>query len=115
MAENDDSNNCLTKAELANNIYESLPYDKHKATEIVEDWIELMKVGLERDNKVMLSGFGVFQVGDKAARPGRNPQTGERIILPARKVLRFKTSNILRRELNGGEDPGGHSGDDDEA
>lgn len=102
---------CLTKADLVDAIYETLPFDKQRATEIIEDWIELLKEALERDSKVMISGFGVFEVKSKHARPGRNPQTNERITLDARKVVKFKASQILRRDLNGGEDVGG---DDEE-
>ncbi|MCC6931993.1 MAG: integration host factor subunit alpha [Deltaproteobacteria bacterium] len=91
---------CLTKADLVDAIYETLPMDKHKASQIVEDWIELIKEGLDRDNKVMISGFGVFEVKSKHARPGRNPQTGDRITLDARKVVKFKPSQILRSLLN---------------
>ena len=97
---NEKINGCLTKADLADAIYETLSVDKNKASQIVEDWIELIKVGLERDNKVMLSGFGVFEVKSKKARLGRNPQTNERITLGARRVVKFKPSQILRDQLN---------------
>ena len=97
---NNNSNGCLTKADLVDAIYDNLPFDKQKATQIVEDWIELIKDGLIRDEKVMISGFGVFEVKSKHARPGRNPQTGERITLAARKVVKFKPSQILRGQLN---------------
>ncbi len=93
---------CLTKADLVDSIYDNLPFDKIKATQIVEDWIELIKDGLMRDKKVMLSGFGVFEVKSKHARPGRNPQTGDRITLGARNVVKFKPSQILKRQLNEG-------------
>lgn len=93
-------NDCLTKADLIDSIYDNLPFDKQKATQIVEDWIELIKEGLSRDSKVMISGFGVFEVKDKHARPGRNPQTGDKITLSARRVVKFKASQILRRQLN---------------
>ncbi len=95
-----DKNDCLTKADLVDAIYDNLPFDKQKATQIVEDWIELIKDGLEQDSKVMVSGFGVFEVKDKHARPGRNPQTGNKITLSARRVVKFKASQILRKELN---------------
>ena len=98
MSNND--SNCLTKADLVDAIYDNLPFDKQKATQIVEDWIELIKEGLARDNKVMISGFGVFEVKSKHARPGRNPQTGDKITLGARNVVKFKASQILRRQLN---------------
>lgn len=94
------NSDCLTKADLIDSIYDTLPFDKQKATQIVEDWIELIKEGLDRDHKVMISGFGVFEVKEKHARPGRNPQTGDKIVLPARKVVKFKASQILRKQLN---------------
>ncbi len=96
------SNNidCLTKADLVDAIYDNMPIDKQKATQIVEDLIEIIKDGLEKDSKVMISGFGVFEVKSKHARPGRNPQTGDKITLGARKVVKFKASQILRKELN---------------
>ncbi len=93
---------CLTKADLIDAVYENLPFDKQKATQLVEDWIELIKLGLENEEKVMISGFGVFEVKRKKARPGRNPQTGERIILDPRNNVKFKPSQILRKVLNGG-------------
>ena len=93
-------NDCLTKAELVEAIYENLPIDKNQATQIVEDWIELIKDGLEEDTKVMISGFGAFEVKAKNARQGRNPQTGDRITLAARKVVKFKASQLLRKQLN---------------
>jgi len=110
-----DSKAALTKADLVDAIYENLPFDKQKASEIIEQWIELIKDGLLRDEKVMISGFGVFEVQSKHARPGRNPQTGERITLAARNRVKFKPSQILRRQLNGGTDVGGEDdGDEDE-
>jgi len=95
-----DSKDCLTKADLVDGIYDNLPFDKQKSIQIIEDWVELIKDGLARDDKVMISGFGVFEVKSKNARPGRNPQTGDRIILEPRKVVKFKPSQILRKELN---------------
>ena len=96
-------NGCLTKADLVDSIYEQLPIDKQKATQIVEDWIEIMKEGLSTDSKLMISGFGVFEVKEKHSRPGRNPSTGDKITLAARKVVKFKSSQIFRKELNGEE------------
>lgn len=92
---------CLTKADLADAIYASLPVDKQKAAQIVEDYIELIKEALEKDNKVMLSGFGSYEVKYKPPRRGRNPQTGESIILRARRVVKFKPSQLLRKAING--------------
>lgn len=100
MENSSNQNDCLTKADLVEAIYENLPFDKQKATEIMEHFIELIKEGLDKESKVMVSGFGVFEVKSKHARPGRNPQTGGKITLAARKVVKFKASQILRKFLN---------------
>src|SRR4029078_8085622 len=92
---------CLTKADLADAIYATLPVDKQKAAQIVEDYIELIKDALEKDGKVMLSGFGSYEVKFKPPRRGRNPQTGDTITLRARKVVKFKPSQLLRKAING--------------
>jgi integration host factor subunit alpha len=95
------SNYCLTKADLADAIYASMPVDKQKATQIIEDYIEIIKAALETEGKVMLSGFGCYEVKYKPHRRGRNPQTGDSIILRARKVVKFKPSQLLRKAING--------------
>ena len=97
------SNNkyCLTKADLADAIYATMPVDKQKAADIVEDYIEIIKDMLAKDGKVMLSGFGSYEVKAKPARRGRNPQTGDTITLRARKVVKFKPSQLLRKAING--------------
>ncbi len=92
---------CLTKADLADAIYAALPVDKQKAAQIVEDYVELIKEALEKEGKVMLSGFGSYEVKYKPPRRGRNPQTGDSIILRARKVVKFKPSQLLRKAING--------------
>ena len=92
---------CLTKADLADAIYSTLPIDKQKAAQIVEHYIEIIKDSLEKENKVMLSGFGSYEVKYKPPRRGRNPQTGSSIILRARKVVKFKPSQLLRKSING--------------
>ncbi len=103
-----DNNNkkyCLTKADLADAIYATLPVDKQKAAQIVEDYIEIIKDALGSENKVMLSGFGSYEVKFKPPRRGRNPQTGDSIILRARKVVKFKPSQLLRKAINAGPSP----------
>jgi integration host factor subunit alpha len=91
---------CLTKADLADAIYTVLPVDKQKGAQIVEDYIEIIKEALEGEGKVMLSGFGSYEVKSKPPRRGRNPQTGDSIILRARKVVKFKPSQLLRKAIN---------------
>ena len=92
---------CLTKADLADAIYAALPVDKQKAAQIVEDYVEIIKDSLEKEGKVMLSGFGSYEVKYKPARRGRNPQTGDSITLRERKVVKFKPSQLLRKSING--------------
>lgn len=99
-SENDNKKFCLTKADIADSIFTLLKLDKHKASDVVEDYIELIKEGLEKDGKVMLSGFGCYEVKEKPPRRGRNPQTGDSIILRARKVVKFKPSQLLRKAIN---------------
>jgi len=102
--ENNENNNskklCLTKAELAESLHDILNFDKLKASDIIEDYIELIKTALVKEGKVMLSGFGSYEVKAKPARKGRNPQTGESITLKARKVVKFKPSQLLRKAVN---------------
>lgn len=107
---------CLTKADLADSIYATLPVDKQKAAQIVEDYIELIKDALAKDGKVMLSGFGSYEVKFKPPRRGRNPQTGSSITLRARKVIKFKPSQLLRKAINGQpyDESDGDRTDDDE-
>ena len=92
---------CLTKADLAEHVGQALGLDKQRAAQVVEDYLEIIKASLEQDGKVMLSGFGSYEVKAKPPRRGRNPQTGESIILRARKVVKFKPSQLLRRAING--------------
>ena len=98
-----DEKRCLTKADLTNVLYDLLWHDqidRQRCAAIVEDYIELIKDGLAKDGKVMISGFGSYEVNYKEPRRGRNPQTGETMILRERRVVKFKPSQILRKDLN---------------
>jgi len=98
-----DEKRCLTKADLTNVLYDLLwqdQIDRQRCAAIVEDYIELIKDGLAKDGKVMISGFGSYEVNYKEPRRGRNPQTGETMILRERRVVKFKPSQILRKDLN---------------
>lgn len=105
MKDNNSKKSCLTKSDLADAIFATASLDKNKASEIVECFIETMKEGLEKSGKLMISGFGSFEVKSKPPRRGRNPQTNESIILRARKVVKFKPSQILRNSINGDDSP----------
>jgi len=90
----------MTKAEIIARIYEKMGFSKKEATDVVEATFEIIKGCLEKGEKVKISGFGNFVVNSKRPRRGRNPQTGEEIVIVARKVLTFKASQILKHTLN---------------
>ena len=90
----------MTKADIVEKIYSATDLTKKDATEIVENVFALVKSTLETGEKIKISGFGIFEVKEKIARRGRNPQTGGTIEISARKVLTFKPSQILKKSLN---------------
>ncbi|HNT27493.1 MAG TPA: integration host factor subunit alpha [bacterium] len=92
----------LTKIELAELTYENMKVDKKQAAALVEMFFEEMKAGLLRDGEFQISGFGKLEVKQKRSRKGRNPKTGEDLILEARKVVGFKHSLVLKGRLNSG-------------
>ena len=73
---------------------------KKESSQIVEMIFELIRSSLEEEKKVKISGFGNFNIRAKNVRRGRNPQTGEEIDIPARSVLTFKASPVLKKALN---------------
>ena len=93
----------LTKADLLNKVYSShqTTLTKKEARKAVETILRIIKSSLENGDDVLLSGFGKFNVKAKSARKGRNPQTGESVMLAARKVVTFKPSGKLREKVNG--------------
>lgn len=86
----------LTKAELANLLFEKVGLNKREAKDMVEAFFEEIRGALERGESVKLSGFGNFQLRDKPQRPGRNPKTGEEIPISARRVVTFRASQKLK-------------------
>src|SRR5947199_5103393 len=91
----------MTKADIVERIYERVGFSKKEATEVVESIFELVKRHLERGEKVKVSGFDNFVVNEKRPRKGRNPQTGEEIVISGRRVLTFKASQVLKKTMNG--------------
>lgn len=87
----------LTKAELADILVEKVSsISKNDAKEIVELFFEEVRATLERNEEIKISGFGNFQLRDKAQRPGRNPKTGEEVPITARRVVTFHASQKLK-------------------
>lgn len=96
----------LTKADLANSLFEELGLNKREAKEFVDAWFETIREALENGDNVKLSGFGNFQLRDKNQRPGRNPKTGEEIPISARRVVTFKPGQKLRSRVEAYVGPG---------
>jgi len=90
----------LTKADIVERIHDRVGFSKKEAGEVVDSVFELIKSQLEHGRKVKVSGFGNFVVHEKRPRKGRNPQTGETIVIRGRRVLGFKASPMLKKSMN---------------
>ena len=91
----------LTKAQIVEAVQNGNGFTRKQSEESVEILIELIRKTLENGEDVLLSGFGKFCVREKAVRRGRNPATGEAMMLDARRVITFKSSGKLRDKING--------------
>jgi integration host factor subunit alpha len=89
----------LTKSDIVEKIY-NLGFSKKESVDIVEDLIEIIKKSLQDGEDVLISGFGKFCVKKKTERRGRNPATGEDLMLRERQVVTFKCSGKLRDKIN---------------
>ncbi len=89
----------LTKADIAENLFEELGLNKREAKELVEIFFEEVRCALEQGHEVKLSGFGNFILRDKNQRPGRNPKTGEEIPISARRVVTFRPGQKLKARV----------------
>ena len=89
----------MTKADIVARIYDKVGFSKKEATDMVEASFEIIKSCLEKGERVKISGFGNFVINSKRARKGRNPQTGDDLIIDARRVLTFKPSQILKNAI----------------
>lgn len=89
----------LTKAEMAEHLFDKLDFSKKEAKEMVELFFEELRGCLEQGEQIKLSGFGNFDLRDKAERPGRNPKTGEDIPILARRVVTFKAGQKLKARV----------------
>ncbi len=90
----------MTKADIVEKIYDKVGFSKKESAELVEMVFDIIKNTLEKGDKIKLAGFGNFVVKEKADRRGRNPQTGDEIIISARKILTFKPSQVLKASIN---------------
>jgi len=90
----------LTKTGIVEEVILRTGLSHKDAMNAVETFIEIIKGRLEQGEAVSISGFGKWKVRDKAARKGRNPQTGQEITIPPRRVVTFSLSNVLRARLS---------------
>ena len=90
----------LTKSEIVTSVHD-LGFTKKKSVDVIESLLEIIKRTLQSSEDVLISGFGKFCVKDKAKRRGRNPATGEDLMLRGRKVVTFKCSGKLRHKIDG--------------
>ena len=90
----------MTKSEIVEAIHQRVGFTKKRSAEIVAMILDEMKEALERGEKVKISGFGNFEIRRKDPRKGRNPQTGDEIVISERQVLTLKPSQVLKDRLN---------------
>ena len=95
----------LTKAQMADRLFEELGLNKGEAKDIVELFFDEISGSLDRNERVKLSGFGNFYLREKGGRPGRNPKTGEEIPITARRVVTFRPGQKLKARVEGYSEP----------
>ena len=91
----------ITKDSLVEMVHNEIGLNKREAKELIESFFEQIKKSLEEGNDIKLSGFGNFNLRDKAPRPGRNPKTGEEVTISSRRVVTFKSGLKLKSKLEG--------------
>ncbi len=96
----------LTKADIADRLFNEVGLNKREAKEFVDAYFEVIRQALENGENVKLSGFGNFQLRVKNQRPGRNPKTGEEIPISARRVVTFRPGQKLRARVEAYVEPG---------
>ena len=89
----------LTKADMAEHLFNEMGLNKREAKDMVEMFFEKIRSALERGEQIKLSGFGNFDLREKKQRPGRNPKTGEEIPITARRVVTFRPGQKLKSRV----------------
>ena len=97
-------NNTITKADLANTLFDELGLNKREAKEFVELFFEKIRQSLEAGESVKLSGFGGFSIREKNSQPGRNPKTGEAVPVCARRVVTYRASQKVKDQVSANTD-----------
>ncbi len=89
----------LTKADMAESLFNKLGLNKRESRKLVDSYFEELIASLAVGKQVKLSGFGNFDIRDKNERPGRNPKTGEKVPITARRVVTFRPGQKLRARV----------------
>lgn len=95
-------NRTITRADLAETIYEEVGLSRNESSELVESILDEMMQAMVSGENVKVSSFGSFTIREKGERVGRNPKTGVEVTISPRKVLVFKASHVLKDRINGG-------------
>ena len=95
----------LTKAHLADLLFDQIGLNKRESKDMIDSFFDLVSDSLVEGTDVKISGFGNFQIRTKAPRPGRNPRTGESILIEARRVVTFHASDKLKEQIQGDVNP----------
>ena len=90
----------ITRADIVEYLHTQLGLNKSESKKLIEDFFDEIKDSLARNEEVKLSGFGNFELLNKKSRPGRNPKTGEEVIISARRVVTFRAGNKLRKKID---------------
>ncbi|HYA91265.1 MAG TPA: integration host factor subunit alpha [Thermodesulfobacteriota bacterium] len=90
----------MTKIDIVDKIYEKVGFPKSEVAKIVDTIFDMIKETFQREDKLVVSGFGNFVIRNKKPRRGRNPQTGDTLEITSRRILTFKPSPVLRASLN---------------
>jgi integration host factor subunit alpha len=91
----------LVKKNLSNALSQKFHFTRSQSRQIVDAILEIMKQTLVHDEEILISGFGRFYINKKRERRGRNPKTGEDLMLEPRRVVKFRATEALREKLNG--------------
>ena len=90
----------FTRKNLSSNVHQNLGFSKNISSFLIDDFFESLVSELIKFNKIKITSFGTFQVIDKKERIGRNPKTKVEAKIEARKIVKFKPSNIIKEKLN---------------
>ncbi len=89
----------LAKTDMAKSLFNELGLNKREALELVDLFFQELEASLADGEQIRLSGYGNFDLRDKNERPGRNPKTGQKVSIPARRVVTFRAGNKLRARV----------------